>query len=159
MPAGTTRVQDILDALAVSVKENVPGITSSTSGIPIQMQKDKLPYIVFSWFSDIDSTLVTGSTQKWNPACKATIYYSPIVGNDLSPNIAELNNLIHDVVDQINKHPQTYPYGSAMSQLTGVDRITVTRVRTSEFGLSYAGSRYTGAELFLDIKMHRKIDY
>jgi hypothetical protein len=158
MAAGTTTVQNILDALAEQVA-TIPEIKKSVAGPVLSLQKDILPAVIFTWFSDIDTVITTGSDQKWNPACKAILYYSPIVGNELAPPIAELNDLIHKLVDKINVHPHQYPYGSAMAALSGVDRINVTRIRTSEFGLNYAGSRYTGAELFLDIKLHRKINY
>jgi hypothetical protein len=158
MAAGTTTVQNILDALAQSIG-TIPAIKKSVSGPVLQLNKDVLPAVIFTWFSDIDTVISTGSDQKWNPACKAILYYSPIVGNELAPPIAELNDLIHVLVDKINVHPYKYPSGSLMANLGGVDRINVNRIRTAEFGLVYAGQRFTGAELFLDIKLHRQVDY
>lgn len=159
MAAGTTEVQDILDALAEQIPLQIPEIKRAYGSDIKQIQASMLPCVIFSWFSDIDTTLVTGSDQLWSVAAKCTLYTESIVGNELRPPLVNSNSYIHKLVDVINKHPHRYPYGSQMSQLTGVDRINVTRVRPAEFGLVYAGSRFFGAELFLDIKLHRKIDY
>jgi hypothetical protein len=149
-------VQEILDAVAQQVAL-IPGIKGASATDIRQIQKT--PYVILSWFSDIDTTIATGSDQLWIIAAKATLYGAPIRGNELRPSIESYNDLILPLVDTINKHPQTYPFGSQMAALKGVSRITVTRVRTAEFGLEYAGSRYFGAELFLDIKLHRRVAY
>lgn len=158
MAAGTTKVQDILDALAETVNSELSPI-KAFGGEVTTIETADLPCVIFTWFSDIDTTITTGSDQLWVIAAKCKFYTHSIVGNELYPNLAETNNSIHDLVDLINRHPQTYPYGSPMSLLSGVDRINVTRVRPAEFGMNYAGQRFFGAELFLDIKLHRKIDY
>ena len=156
MAAGDSTVQQVLDALAEEAA-TVTGIKAAYSSEIRQIQQ--LPCVIFSWFSDIDTVLVTGSDQLWGIAAKAILYTEAIKGNELRPSLTTTNDLILSLIDAINKHPHTYPYGSLMSQLVGIDRINVTRVRPSEFGLTYAGQRFFGAELFLDIKMHRRIAY
>jgi hypothetical protein len=156
MPAGESTIQEVLDALAEQAA-TVTGIEAAYGSEIRQIQR--LPCVIFSWFSDIDTTINTGSDQLWTVAAKAILYTEAIKGNELRPSLSTTNDLILTLVDTINKHPHTYPYGSQMAQLVGIDRINVTRVRPSEFGLTYAGQRFFGAELFLDIKMHRRITY
>jgi hypothetical protein len=156
MAVGETTVQQVLDAVSEQVAL-IDGIVASHSTDIRIIQKT--PTIIFSWFSDIDTSVTSGSDELWIIAAKATLYHAPIRGNELRPNISNYNDLVHDIIKVINVHPQRYPYGSKMSELYGVSRVQVTRVRPAEFGLEYAGHRYFGAELFLDIKLHRRIDY
>ncbi len=155
MAVGDSTVQEILDAVAEQAL-TVPGIVASY-GADIETVQNT-PTIIFSWFSDIDTSVTHGSDQLWIISAKATLYHSPIRGNKLRPNISSYNDLIHPLVDKISRHPNSYPYLSKMWALKGVDRINVTRVRPAEFGLEYAGHQFFGAELFLDIKLHRRIE-
>ena len=65
MAAGDSTVQQVLDAVAEQVA-TVPGIEAAYSSEIRQIQK--LPCVIFSWFSDIDTTINTGSDQLWTVA-------------------------------------------------------------------------------------------
>lgn len=158
MAAGYTTVQQVLDALAEAVNNELAGITAYGSEVK-QIQKSKLPCVIFTWFSDIDTTINNGSTQLWIVAAKCNLYTEAITGNELRPSLTTTNDHIHELIDLINRHPYRYPNGSLMQNLSGVDRINVVRVRPAEFGMGYAGQKFFGAELFLEIKLHRRIDY
>lgn len=156
MVAGNTTVQQVLDAVSEQIA-SLPWVKASYS-TDIEVI-NQYPCVILSWFSDIDTDIVHGSDQLWSIAAKATLYDAPIRGNKLVNPIKDYNDRVMELVDLISVHPQKYPYNSAMSNLQGVDRINVIRVRPAEFGLNYAGGRYFGAEAFIDIKLHRRIDY
>jgi hypothetical protein len=156
MAAGETTVQDILDGLAEWVPTQVEGLVCHSA--PPTLIKNP-PVLVFQWFAGDDTTLTHGSTQMWIIRAKATLYAEAIKGNDPKLQVQTYGHLIHPIVDAISAPTKAYPYGSKMWSLQGVDRVVVERVRPAEFGLEYAGHRYFGAELLLDIKMHRKVQY
>lgn len=156
MVAGNTTVQQVLDAVSEQIA-SLPWVEASYS-TDIEVI-NRTPTVILSWFSDIDTEIVHGSDQLWTINAKATLYAAPIRGNKLVNPIKDYNDKVMELVDLISVHPQKYPYGSAMSNLTGVDRVNVVRIRPAEFGLQYAGGRYFGVEAFIDIKLHRRIDY
>lgn len=157
MVAGDTTIQQVLDAVAEQAA-TVPDLKGSYSNAPSKL--GAVPAVVFSWFSPLPTTITHGSDQLWIANATATLYAKAIKGNpDVQTDIREYQYLIHPLVDIISQHPQKYPYGSKMAALTGVDRIQVTSIRPAQFGLVYAGHNYYGAELFLEIKLHRRITY
>lgn len=154
MVAGDTTIQEILEGLAEEV-DKIPGVKESFAN-----HRNKIgqtPAVVFSWSGDNPTTIEHGSTQLWGINAKAVLYGAPLKGNDPNPDMTEYQNLIHPIVDVISRHPQTYDYGTKMANLPGVHRIEVVGIRPAQFALQYAGHKYYGAELYLNIKLHRKV--
>lgn len=149
-------VQEVLEGIAEAVAE-VDGVNGASAEPPTQIKTT--PFVLLSWFSDVDTAITTMSDQLWIVSARAQIFCEAIKGNPPAYPIIKYQNLIHPIVDVINKHPQTYPYGSKLASLEGLSRVNVVRVRPAEFSLEYAGHKYFGATLFLDIKLHRGIEY
>lgn len=157
MVAGDTTIQQVLEAVAEQVA-TVPGLKGAYANDRSKL--GQTPCVVFSFFSPLPTALTHGSTQLWIANATATLYGGPIKGNpQVQVDIEEYQQLIHPIVDIISQHPQKYPYGSKMAALTGVDRIAVTSIRPAQFGLVYAGHSYYGAEMNVEIKLHRRISY
>ena len=155
MHSGLSTIPQVLEALAEATSD-IPGIKVSTADAPTQIKET--PTLLYEWFSDVDADITTGSTQMWIAPVRATLYFEAIKGNPPETPIKACQDLIHPIVDRINQHPDLFPWGSKMSQLEGVDRTNVVRVRPAEFGLTYAGHRYFGATFFIEIKLHRRIN-
>jgi hypothetical protein len=154
MVAGDVTVQEVFEAIAEHAML-VDGVNFATAN-PQQLLK-QLPAVVVDWFPEEDTNIIHSSTQLWTIAARATLYAGAIVGNNPQPDLALSNNLTMGLVDKISEHPDLYPYPSLMSNLHGVHHIKVTRVRPAKFGLEYAGHKYFGAELFIEIKLHRRV--
>lgn len=157
MVAGDTTIQQVLEALAEQAAL-IPGIKGSYANDRSKL--GEVPAVVFSWNGDLPTTITHGSTQLWIANAMATLYGGPIKGNpQVQYDIEQYQQLVHPLVDMISQHPQKYPYGSKMAALDGVHHIYVTNVRPAQFGLTYAGHNYYGAQLYLEIKLHRRITY
>lgn len=157
MVAGTATVQDVLDAIAEECAD-ITGIESSFSNGPELIKE--LPAVVAEWFSDTDATIEHGSTQYWIVPVRVRLFTKAIKGNNPVPDVTRTNNLIMEIVDTVSQNPSLFDANSKMMEVysNGVHHIHVNRVRPAQFGLEYAGHRYFGAELFIEIKLHRMIE-
>lgn len=125
-----------------------PGIEESNYPAPDTITRT--PAVVLFWGSEGGETVIEhrAAHQLWLPSVTARVYGAR-TGSSTPKEFAVIDDLLTLIVDRFRADlvQQVLP--------PAVDHCKVARIRPSLL-LGYAGHEYYGAELFFDIKFHRR---